>query len=317
MCFLQVLTLLLCELLTENGAAWFSRLGECCYSLHMENGEQQQGGPATRCVARGADWSLYEHVCEAGPLDRPFEERHDAFSIAAVISGTFTYSSERGRVLLHPGALLLGNHGACYSCGHEHSAGDVCLSAQFKPDYFAEIAATAAGHSRFRFPASMLQARRDILPEIALLDARRRGDDKLDFEEKVLRFVTSAVRILSGTIAEPVRVSAFDERRVSRAVRHMELHCEDALDLDALAGIAAMSKFHFLRVFRRSIGMTPYQFLLGLRLRGAAARLLGSPEAVSSVALESGFGDLSTFNATFRRCFGMSPSAFRKRGIAS
>lgn len=281
----------------------------------MENGELQQVGPTSQCVARCADWSLYEHVCRAGPRDQPFEERHEAFSIAAVISGTFTYTSERGRALLHPGALLLGNHGACYSCGHEHSAGDVCLSAQFNPDYFAEIAATAAGKSQFRFPASMLQARRDMLPEMALLAAKRQHRDKLELEETVLRFVTRVVRILSGTVAEPARVSASDERRVSRALRHMDLHCEDALDLDALAGIAAMSKFHFLRVFRRSIGMTPYQFLLGLRLRRAAARLLGSQEAVSSVALASGFGDLSTFNATFRRCFGMSPSAFRKRRI--
>ena len=282
----------------------------------MESGEPQPTGPRTRCVARGADWSLHEHVCEAGPQDRPFEERHDAFSIAAVLAGTFTYASERGRALLHPGALLLGNHSACYCCGHEHSAGDVCLSAQFKPGYFAEIAATAAGSSRFRFPAPMLQARRDMLPETALLEAKRDCRDKLELEETLLRFVTRVVRILAGSVAEPVRVSALDERRVSRAVRYMELHCEDVLDLDALAAVAAMSKFHFLRVFRRSIGMTPYQFLLGLRLRRAAGRLLASPDNIASVAFESGFGDLSTFNATFRQCFGMSPSAFRNRGIA-
>ena len=282
----------------------------------MESGEHQQTEPMTRCLARGADWSLYEHVCKAGPRDRPFEERHDAFSVAAVIAGTFTYASERGRALLHPGALLLGNHGACFSCGHEHSAGDVCLSAQFKPDYFVEIVATAAGSSNFRFPVSMLQASRDILPETALLEAKRHGHDRLGLEETLLRFVASVVRSLSGHVVEPARGSALDERRVSRALRHMELNSEEALDLDALAAVAAMSKFHFLRVFRRSIGMTPYQFLLGLRLRRAAGRLLASSEPVAAVAFESGFGDLSTFNATFRQCFGMSPSQFRRRKMA-
>jgi AraC-like DNA-binding protein len=62
--------------------------------------------------------------------------------------------------------------------------------------------------------------------------------------------------------------------------------------------------------------MTPYQYLLGLRLRRAAGRLLASSEPVSTVAFGSGFGDLSTFNATFRQCFGMNPSQFRRRGIA-
>jgi AraC-like DNA-binding protein len=282
----------------------------------METDVHHRAEPKTRRIEQRADWSLFEHVCTAGPQDRPFEERHDAFSVAAVMSGTFTYVSERGRALLHPGALLLGNHGACYCCGHEHSTGDVCLSAQFKPDYFAEIAATAAGSSRYRFPASMLASRRDMFPETAVFEARRHSRDRLELDEALVRFVTRVVRLLSGTVAEPIRASALDERRVSRALRHMELHSGEALDLDGLARIAAMSKFHFLRVFRRSIGMTPYQFLLGLRLRRAASRLLASQGPVSTVAFEAGFGDLSTFNATFRQCFGMSPSAFRKRGLA-
>ena len=78
--------------------------------------------------------------------------------------------------------------------------------------------------------------------------------------------------------------------------------------------IAATSKFHFLRIFRRAVGLTPYQFLLGTRLRQAALRLLATPDAVSAIAYESGFGDLSTFNAAFRDRFGDSPLAFRRKG---
>ena len=47
---------------------------------------------------------MHEVVCRAGPSDRPFEERHDGFSVSAVIEGSFTYRSDAGHGLLYPGA---------------------------------------------------------------------------------------------------------------------------------------------------------------------------------------------------------------------
>ena len=67
----------------------------------------------------------------------------------------------------------------------------------------------------------------------------------------------------------------------------------------------------FLRVFRRLVGMTPYQYELRARMGRAARRLATSKDPVLAVALDSGFGDLSTFNARFRATFGMTPSMYR------
>ena len=270
------------------------------------------GAPVTRQLAGGRGWSMYEYVCEAGPDDRPFEERHDAVSIAAVVAGSFNYASDKGKALLHPGALLLGNHGACYECGHDHGVGDRCIAVQFSPDYFAEIAATAAGSSKFSFPAAMLPSGREMLPHTVMLEASGKNREPLKTEEDLVSFVAATVRALSGAAAVASRISSHDSRRLTRAVRYIEEHAERALDLDQLASIAAMSKFHFLRTFRRSVGMTPYQFLRSIRLRRAALRLLTSPDAVSAIAFETGFGDLSTFNSTFRARFGMNPMAFRR-----
>ena len=41
-----------------------------------------------------------------------------------------------------PGALMLGNPGACFECGHEHGVGDRCLSFHFDPGFFEEIVAS-------------------------------------------------------------------------------------------------------------------------------------------------------------------------------
>lgn len=270
--------------------------------------------PTSRNIAGGPGWSFDEFVCGAGPEDRPFEERHEGVSIAAVVAGTFTYTSDAGRALLHPGALLLGNHGACYQCGHDHGRGDRCLSVRLSPDWFGEIAAAAAGSSRFRFPVAMFPAAHRTLSPSVLLEARSGSGDGLDLEERLVGFVATAVRALSGAPLAAQRVSAADARRVSRTVRYIERHAAEPLDLDRLASVAAASKFHFLRIFRRAIGLTPHQFLLNTRLRRAALDLLASRQPVSAIAFGAGFGDLSTFNAAFRARFGASPEVFRRNG---
>ena len=109
--------------------------------------------PRTRRIAHQQQWSLTEYVCTAGPHDRPFEERHDRVSVALVTAGTFRYRTSTGEGLLYPGAFLLGNAGACYECGHEHSRGDRCLALHIDRELFAEIASGSSGSNRCEFRA--------------------------------------------------------------------------------------------------------------------------------------------------------------------
>ncbi|WP_428493042.1 helix-turn-helix transcriptional regulator [Rhodopila sp.] len=76
----------------------------------------------------------------------------------------------------------------------------------------------------------------------------------------------------------------------------------------------AMTPYHFLRTFRRVVGMTPHQFVLRTRLQNAAVALRRSRRPVLEVALDAGFADLSTFNRRFRRVIGMTPRAYRSGG---
>jgi len=79
-------------------------------------------------LASGPGWRVEDVTCFAGPHDRPFEEQHDLVCVAAVTRGTFQYRTPNGRATLVPGALMLGNPGACFECCHEHGVGDRCLS---------------------------------------------------------------------------------------------------------------------------------------------------------------------------------------------
>ncbi|WP_395074951.1 helix-turn-helix transcriptional regulator [Hyphococcus sp.] len=81
--------------------------------------------------------------------------------------------------------------------------------------------------------------------------------------------------------------------------------------LEMLAESAAMSRYHFLRVFRDVAGMTLHQFILHRRLHRAATLLRRTDLSISTIAFELGFNDLSTFNNRFRRILGCTPTGFR------
>lgn len=265
---------------------------------------------SSRAIARDRAWEVVEVVCRAGPEDRPYEERHDRVSIAAVLAGSFRYRCETGRALLYPGAMLLGNAGACFECGHEHGRGDRCIAVHVDRGLFEEVVASAAGTSRFRFTAPSLPAMEELLPTLIEIEALSERARRLAAETLVMQLV-ERVGIAMGAWSKPALPGRGDGRRVSVALRYLEAHADEAVDLDTLAALSGMSKYHFLRTFRRVTGVTPYKYLLGVRMRRAALKLATTDDPVSAIAFDAGFGDLSTFNNRFKATFGRTPSAFR------
>jgi AraC-like DNA-binding protein len=260
-------------------------------------------------LASGPGWRVSDIICTAGPDDPAFEEEHPQHCIAVVRSGSFRYRSTQGDAVLAPGALLLGNRGACFECGHEHAAGDRCLAFQFEPTWLEGIVAAVPGAKR----ADFAQAYLPPLPALANLVAAAEiaADDPERLGETAVLLAGAVASVLSGAKPAAQMPSARDQRRITRALRHIEAHCEEALSLDALARQAAMSPYHFLRTFRLLVGMTPHQYVLRTRLHRAALLLRRTDQPVAGIAFDCGFGDLSTFNRRFRRVMGASPGAYR------
>jgi AraC-like DNA-binding protein len=271
-------------------------------------------GISAHVLASGPGWKVSDVVCTAGPQDRPFEEQHDGASIAAVMRGTFQYRSAHGAAVLVPGAVLLGNAGQCFECGHEHAAGDRCLAFHFSPDHLEAIAAAVPGARQATFAVPSLPPLPALMELFAAAEAARDDGDGAALEELALRLAAAALGVLAETGGSVRQPSRRDVRRVTEALRRIEVDAEETLTLAELAREAATSPYHFLRIFREVVGMTPHQYVLRTRLHRAAVRLRRSDEPVSAIAFDAGFNDLSTFNRRFRRVMGASPSAYRARG---
>lgn len=268
-----------------------------------------------RELAAGSGWFVRDLMCGAGPDDVPFEEAHGTVAIAAVLSGTFVYQTTQGRDFLSPGSILLGNLGSCFQCGHEHGTGDRCLSFHFTADYWEEIASAVPGGHRGKFDIPSLPPAASLLPTTAMIEAAR-DLGRPAMEEIALEFAGTVLGLASGVNHGRRNSRVIDEGRVSGAIRRIELSAheleEDRLSLGALAKEADMSRYHFLRIFRRLVGQTPHQYVLLLRMQKAAVMLLTTTVPLTTIALDAGFNDLSTFIRRFRGVMGMSPGAYRK-----
>lgn len=182
------------------------------------------------------------------------------------------------------------------------------MSFNLREDAFEEIAGTRRLR---RFSQAMLPASDALTPLFAAIEGLRSAASPPRAEELAIEVLEAVVGALSDATPGPAAPASWEARRVIQVLRHVEERASEPLDLQGMAAIAGLSRYHFLRSFRRLVGMTPYRYLLRVRMTRAARRLATTPDPIITIALEAGFGDVSTFNARFRTTFGTTPSKYR------
>ena len=83
------------------------------------------------------------------------------------------------------------------------------------------------------------------------------------------------------------------------------------INLKDISGKAFFSKFHFIRLFKKNYGRTPYQYLTEVRIANAK-KLLKSGMPVIGVCVSVGFDSVTSFTRLFKKITGSTPAAFKK-----
>lgn len=98
---------------------------------------------------------------------------------------------------------------------------------------------------------------------------------------------------------------------VEQARAFMAAHLSENLSIDDVADAAALSRYHFSRLFRKETGFAPYEYLMQLRFRHAKQLLSDTGLSVEEIAARCGFCSASNLIRAFRQDTGMTPHQFR------
>jgi transcriptional regulator GlxA family with amidase domain len=134
------------------------------------------------------------------------------------------------------------------------------------------------------------------------------------FYELTERLVTDQVQVFKQLQSIP-SVKNETRRDLCRKVLigkdYIDSNFTENLSIAHISQIAGLSEYHFFRLFKQMMGITPYKYILTVRLN-TASKLLKSDFAVSEVAIAMGFADIFTFSKAFKKHFGVSPSSFSR-----
>ena len=261
---------------------------------------------ATR-ILESPSLAVQDYRCELGPHDESFVEIHDGFSLAYVRAGSFGYECRGRRHELVTGSILVGYPGDEFRCTHDHVIGDECVSFHFTHEAVEPIESDPAV---WRSGALPPLAELVVLGELG--HSAMRGASDVGLDEVGTMLAARLSQLLADRDPAQAGSANQDRRRAVEAAIWIDEHSHEEIDLERAATGAELSPFHFLRMFSAVLGVTPHQYLVRSRLRRAARLLADEDRAITDIAYEVGFGDLSNFVRTFRRAAGVSPRSFRK-----
>jgi len=100
-------------------------------------------------------------------------------------------------------------------------------------------------------------------------------------------------------------------RSLLRAKSYMDEKISDNICLDEVSLFAGISKFHFIRLFKTTFGISPYQYMKANKLDRAGA-LLQTDRSIAEVAFLLGYPDVQSFSKAFKQYHGLAPAQWQK-----
>jgi AraC family transcriptional regulator len=116
----------------------------------------------------------------------------------------------------------------------------------------------------------------------------------------------------SRSVSEARARGGLSHRKQRAVLQYIEEHLAQEISLATLASVAQLSPYHFLRVFKESLGVTPHRYHAQQRIERAKELLADHGLSLLQIAIQLGFADASSFCLVFRRMACVTPSAYRR-----
>jgi AraC family transcriptional regulator len=263
-------------------------------------------------------------------------EKHvGCLSLKTVFSGEEWYGVDGRQVAVRPGHFLILNDDQDYSYRVEGGDGARMLSVFFRKEFAAGVfqdilkgdEQVLDDPDRMEGAPEFFQTLNEIGPALqrrltALIahldeygDDNNRTDEHLVFLLRWMigTFKTETRRLMRVDAVKPATKKEI-YRRLCIAKDLMHSCYQQKMELSEVGATACLSLPQLIRQFRAVFGLTPYQYLVGVRLQHAASMLKGGAAPVGDIGWQCGFENTSAFCRAFRMAYGVPPERFRNIG---
>jgi transcriptional regulator GlxA family with amidase domain len=110
-------------------------------------------------------------------------------------------------------------------------------------------------------------------------------------------------------------MAPFQSVNLHKAIRFIENNLSQVIHLDRVAKEANIGRYHFCRLFKKRVGISPMRLVTFMRIEKAKKLLEKAELTISDVASDSGFNDISSFIKQFKKITGLTPAGYRKSKI--
>jgi AraC family transcriptional regulator len=256
---------------------------------------------------------------------RATARRHDVrnfagpLSIKSVIDGAVSWKMGRREVAVDERSFLILNDGEPYSMEIDSIRPVTTCCVFFERGFVEEVYRDFTGSDqRLEFLSGLHMRDRRILPRMELIH-RSRKTPSLWLDQQFL-LLAHDLLLLHGearrqierlpAVRESTRTEAF--KRLSRGREFIHANLDQDITLERIARAAAVSAYHFHRLFVRAFRESPHAYLTRLRLDRARWLISTQDRPLVEICSDVGFESLGSFSLLFRRKFGMPPGTFRR-----
>jgi AraC family transcriptional regulator len=267
-------------------------------------------------------------VIRARSSAQRIEMHPTSLSLHSVYKGRELHEVGRARFAVTPQRYLILNDGQRHAQSSEELTEH--LAVRFRTGLGAEVyTAAAAPNERqleqpdYRLPLEFYERTypRDgqLSQLLGILIAFIWAEVKQDPLEQALQPIIERLLVLHRDLEAEIerqpaaKRSTREElfRRLHVARDFIEASYLEQINLHGIADVANLSPHHFLRLFKQSFQITPYQFVTKKRLELARTWLRDSDKDVTDICFDLGFDSLGTFSRSFKARFGLPPSQYR------
>jgi AraC family transcriptional regulator len=131
-------------------------------------------------------------------------------------------------------------------------------------------------------------------------------------ETLVVLLTFDLIRFSSGAERRSSDGTGLSASQIRLVTDYMESHLDERTTIAELAKLIDLTRYHFIRSFKQSVGVPPHQFMIQRRVERAKEMLTRQNNSIADVAARSGFNSSIQLSRAFRRVLGVTPSEFRR-----